>query len=329
MFILVHRSDNLAIYAPGGITEVKDLIEVDYDVDEIEGSISTTYIISFQKITMFQLIVSDLSKYNDYSVIPRSIIHYTDEESRQVSYLQKVGSVNDSIISAYHLAESMNDDIVFGDGYREVYLVYYKAAELTNYDSIGLGDRFVSMDGIDQTISEYNYYNILSQMDDEDYHTFRFENQEEDLYEVQLLKRDFENLFIGIKLYRLVEQDQIYPSYQENDSNIGGPSGGLLQALSIYNMLVEEDITKGYKIAGTGTIDHEGNVGSIGGIRQKIATAYINGVDIYFVPPTNTTNYWEAMTACEEFGIETEGWLIPVATLEEAISYLEGLDEND
>ncbi|MGE4572228.1 MAG: hypothetical protein AB7E09_05725, partial [Candidatus Izemoplasmatales bacterium] len=110
-------------------------------------------------------------------------------------------------------------------------------------------------------------------------------------------------------------------------------SGGLLQTLSIYNMLVKEDITKGYKIAGTGTIRYDGTVGYVGGIKQKIATAYVNKVDMFFIPAIDerysSHNYLEALAACEEYGIDPEGWLIPVASIDEAIAYLEGLDNHE
>ncbi|HKL47968.1 MAG TPA: hypothetical protein VJ878_04795, partial [Candidatus Izemoplasmatales bacterium] len=76
-------------------------------------------------------------------------------------------------------------------------------------------------------------------------------------------------------------------------------------------------------------ISLEGDVGSIGAVRQKIITAYLNQVDMYFVPDINSRNYREALTACLEFGIDPEGWLVPVSTLAEAVSYLEGLEPND
>ena len=44
-------------------------------------------------------------------------------------------------------------------------------------------------------------------------------------------------------------------------------------ALEIYNELIEEDLTKGYTIAGTGTLDINGDVGSISGIKYKLKSA--------------------------------------------------------
>ena len=53
---------------------------------------------------------------------------------------------------------------------------------------------------------------------------------------------------------------------------------------SWYNQLVSEDITKGKAITGTGTIDHKGNVGRIGGIEMKVMAADRMGAEIFLFP---------------------------------------------
>ena len=45
-----------------------------------------------------------------------------------------------------------------------------------------------------------------------------------------------------------------------NAADIGGPSAGLMFSLEIFDQLTEGNLTKGYEIAGTGTIDLQGNV---------------------------------------------------------------------
>ncbi|MFO7968618.1 MAG: hypothetical protein R6U15_00715 [Candidatus Izemoplasmatales bacterium] len=346
MFLLVYRID-FQISAPGGITEVESLIEVDYEVDEIEGSISSTYVISFKRPTIFQFIISDFSPYNNVIILPDYYAHYTDQESREISYLHKLKSVDASVIVAYENASQNNSDIIFNesDVYKEI-LIYGKTPELNNYDEINLGDEFIQVKlGNDIfLLAEDLYAESDSQFDDylEDYlidsmsedivYEFTFKNDDGE-YQVNLTKTDIEDNLI-FEQNILVDQTNIFPRFTENDSNIGGPSGGLLQTLSIYNMIVEEDITKGLKIAGTGTIRYDGSVGYIGSVRQKIATAYVNDVDIFFIPAIDeesyssniTHNYTEALAACEEFGIDPEGWLIPVASFSEAISYLEGIE---
>ncbi|MEG1350880.1 MAG: S16 family serine protease [Bacilli bacterium] len=72
-----------------------------------------------------------------------------------------------------------------------------------------------------------------------------------------------------------------------------GPSGGLMMTLAIYDMLTKEDLTKGYKIVGTGTIEEDGTIGEIGGIRYKLAGAIKEKADIFIAPSGN--NYKEVI----------------------------------
>ena len=59
--------------------------------------------------------------------------------------------------------------------------------------------------------------------------------------------------------------------------NIGGPSGGLMFALGIYDTLTPGSLTDGKVIAGTGEIDADGKVVAIGGIQQKLVGAQDDG----------------------------------------------------
>lgn len=96
-----------------------------------------------------------------------------------------------------------------------------------------------------------------------------------------------------------------------------GPSGGLMIALTIYNKLVDEDITKGEKVVGTGTIDAEGNVGEIGGIKHKLMAADRKDADIVFVPEGN---YEEAKK--QSLTKDYKFKLVSVKTFDDAINYL-------
>jgi Lon-like protease len=99
--------------------------------------------------------------------------------------------------------------------------------------------------------------------------------------------------------------------------DIGGPSAGMMHALAIIDTLTEGELTKGRVIAGTGTITIDGSVGAIGGIRQKVVAAEAAGASHILVP---ADNYQRALTA-ERSSIE----IVPIASLEEAVDFLEGL----
>ena len=69
--------------------------------------------------------------------------------------------------------------------------------------------------------------------------------------------------------------------------NVGGPSAGLMMALNVYNNLIPEDITNSMIVAGTGTIEIDGSVGPVGGIKQKIISAKRAGAELILVPVAN------------------------------------------
>jgi PDZ domain-containing protein len=71
---------------------------------------------------------------------------------------------------------------------------------------------------------------------------------------------------------------------------IGGPSGGLMFALGIIDKVGSVDLTKGKKIAGTGTIDPTGKVGAIGGIQLKMIAAKRDGATIFLAPDSNCSD---------------------------------------
>jgi Lon-like protease len=101
---------------------------------------------------------------------------------------------------------------------------------------------------------------------------------------------------------------------------IGGPSAGLMFALSIYDTLTPGSLTSGGAVAGTGTIDGRGHVGEIGGIQQKIAGARHDGAQLFLVPPANCP---DAMTS--DHGSMR---LAKAATLKDAISEVTAWGKN-
>src|SRR5699024_769198 len=107
---------------------------------------------------------------------------------------------------------------------------------------------------------------------------------------------------------------------------IGGPSAGLMFSLEIYDQLTEEDLTKGYEIAGTGQVDYDGNVLPIGGIDKKVIAADKAECDIFFDPNEHgmpDSNYQTAKETGEEIGTDMK--IVPVDDFEEALSYIDNI----
>jgi Lon-like protease len=101
---------------------------------------------------------------------------------------------------------------------------------------------------------------------------------------------------------------------------IGGPSAGLMFALSIYDTLTPGSLTSGGTVAGTGTITAGGKVGEIGGIQQKIAGARRDDAQLFLVPPANCA---DALTSDHR-----SMRLAKAATLEQAISEVRAWGKN-
>ncbi|MFJ7933035.1 SepM family pheromone-processing serine protease [Sporosarcina sp. NPDC096371] len=121
-------------------------------------------------------------------------------------------------------------------------------------------------------------------------------------------------------------------------SNIGGPSAGLMFTLEIMNQLLDEDLTKGYNIAGTGEMLEDGTVGRIGGADFKVIAADRKDVEIFFAPaddlpeevkaanPGILTNYEEAVKTAEKIGTTMK--IVPVTTIDDALDYLASLEDK-
>jgi PDZ domain-containing protein len=102
---------------------------------------------------------------------------------------------------------------------------------------------------------------------------------------------------------------------------IGGPSAGMMFALGMIERLTEGDQTNGQIIAGTGTMDTSGDVGSIGGIQQKLYGAVRDGATHFLAPIDN----------CDEvIGHVPDGLrVVAVATLDEAWDAVQKIGVGD
>ena len=102
-------------------------------------------------------------------------------------------------------------------------------------------------------------------------------------------------------------------------------------ALSIYNQLLDNDITKGLFIAGTGTISMNGEIGVIGSVQQKTIEFFTKGLDLFFVDgekyyEDGLSDYDYAILTAKEFGYDVNK-IIKVNTFDDIIDYLNNIGE--
>jgi PDZ domain-containing protein len=103
-----------------------------------------------------------------------------------------------------------------------------------------------------------------------------------------------------------------------DSGRIGGPSAGLMLALTVYDKADGLDLAAGRTIAGTGTLSPEGVVGPIGGIEQKVISAQRIDADVFVSPAEQV----EAARAAVRPGSDLR--IIGAATFDQAVAALRG-----
>jgi Lon-like protease len=106
-----------------------------------------------------------------------------------------------------------------------------------------------------------------------------------------------------------------------NSGQVGGPSAGLAFTLALLDELTPGELTGGIKVAATGTIDPAGNVGDIGGIRQKTIAVERTGAKLFLVPKNLEAI---AQKQAQGTGLQVKG----VETLQDALEALNQVGGN-
>ncbi len=299
---------NKTVTLKGDTTIVDNFVEVE-DAYKSKGSLSTIYVISMDHSTILQNFFVKCSKSSEIDDMYENYLHLSNEELNKIGRIQHESSIMYSLILAYNEANKIDSNINLDYTFESVVIAYYGPNS-----SFRIGDKIIGVnevsvkDGFEKFKNEFNE----TQNDGTIYHILR-DNKEID---IPYSKDNFE---ISIYTYYNLDDTNCFPKYKILPTNVGGPSGGLLQTLALYNSLIEEDITKGYKIAGTGTINNNGVVGKIGGIQQKIYTAYDDKIDIFLCPEEN---YEEALIAYNKLPKTNKMKLYKVSTFNEALEVL-------
>jgi PDZ domain-containing protein len=97
-------------------------------------------------------------------------------------------------------------------------------------------------------------------------------------------KDDAAKPMLGVDLGTRNPDFKVPFSVQIDSKSVGGPSAGLAFTLGIVDVLTPGSLTGGRPVAITGTIELDGTVGPIGGIRQKTFLAERAGMELFIVP---------------------------------------------
>ncbi|WP_332689992.1 SepM family pheromone-processing serine protease [Halalkalibacter lacteus] len=314
---------------PGGAKVLDQVIDVEDGYTEEEGSFMLTTV-QMGKANLFFYLWAQMSPYR--MVYPEEQLRYegeTDEEYQHRQLMAMTSSQEVAKIVAYEAA----DKIVKYEHYGV--LVTTLIEGMPAYNVLRTGDHIIEVDG-EQVQTAEQLIEKLQGMDEAD--TVKLTvNREGKTEVVELgfspfpdgLNAPAGRVGIGISAPVTDREVSFNPDVTIDTSQIGGPSAGLMFSLEIYNQLLEIDITKGYDIAGTGTINEAGEVGRIGGANQKVVAADKAGADYFLAPHeggANHSNYQEALDAAEDIGTDMK--IIPIDTFDEVLAFLESLPQR-
>ena len=295
------------IDTPGGLIDVSERLEVE-DGYKINGSLNLAYISEF-RATIPTIIMAYFN--DDWDIIKKEDIIASNETIEENNYRNQLlleEANQNAIMVAFEKAQ---EDYEVKN--REVNVIYiYENADT----DLKIGDKILEINGTKINSKE----EALKIIQDNEHLTFKVTNKGVEYQRTANKIKIGDNSLVGITVS---ETKEVIPSrdvsinFKKSES---GPSGGFMMSLSIYDYLTEEDLTKGLKIVGTGTIDESGNVGIIGGIKYKIKAAVKKEADLFFVP---TDNYEEALEVVNKENLDIT--LVEVKHIDDAINYLKNL----
>ena len=297
------------IYTGGGLIDVDDKIIVE-NKTESKGNYNLCYVSEIRATIPTYLLSYVMS---DWEMVSKSEVAVSDNEStKDINTRNKLlldeGNTS-AIIASFNLAQK--EYKIIDSNPTIVYLLD------EGENDFSVGDEIIS---VDDKITN-------SREDILDYVNTKNVN---DIVKVKVINKGKEYIrkakiidykgdkILGISIMdkqKLTTNPKVDFNFKNSES---GPSGGFMISLALYDFLVDEDLTKGRKISGTGTIDKEGRVGSIDGVKYKLSGAVKKHSDIFFVPVGE--NYNEAINIKEKRNYDIE--VVGINTLTEAIEYL-------
>ena len=295
------------IEAPGGIINVEDRVEVENGFKS-SGSLNMAYVSEY-KATIPTILISKINK--DWNLQKRETdnINNTTEADYFRNHLLLEEANQNAIEIAYKTA-----GLDYKKENTKLYITYIY--ENANTD-LEIKDQITKINNNIVKSKEDIQKNISTTSKNEIINITVLRDNKELTRTAQLVEYN-NKLILGIVITEKCDiktTPELTFNFNESES---GPSGGLMMTLAIYNALTETDITKGRKIVGTGTINNNGEVGEIDGVKYKLKAAIKEKADIFLVPKGNNSKEAQNIAKKENYKIQ----IVPVGTFKEALDYL-------
>lgn len=293
------------IMTTGGTINITDRVEMDGYRKEDKGSINMLYVSEYDA-TPFSYLLAKLRGEEINSNKERQISNESVEEINKRNKIMRDNSLDIAVLVAYQEA-GKNINIKSKKN-----IVMAKTTD-NNFE---VGDIILTVN--DKVCDEVkDIKEIINNSEENDIIKFKVLRNEKELEIENKVVLEDNRKVVGVVIVTDYEYDldpKIDIKFKNSES---GSSGGLMLTLTIYNAVSNEDLIKGRNIAGTGTINTDGTVGEIDGIKYKIMGAAKNNMDIVFVP---SSNYEDAINTKNKYNYDLE--IIKVDTFNEVLEYL-------
>lgn len=302
------------IFTSGGITDLGERFEVENGYEQ-EGSYNLSYVTEIDGNILTYLAARvipswDLMEVSNYQTSSTETLEELSIRDR-LSLLQ----ANQTAVMVAYQKAGKNITINKTSLYIVYLLDYFKSTE-----KVKVGDLIYKVD--DHEVESFD--SLVEYIDGKnvgDTITFELIRNGESFKTDVMIQEIEGKKATGIAIYQIydyVVDPSIEFSFSARET---GSSAGFMTTLAIYDTLIEEDLTNGLKIAGSGTISMDGTVGEIGGVKYKLKGAVSAGADIFFAPSIN--NYDECIALKKEKNYDIE--IVSISTLDDAILYLKNL----
>jgi len=313
-FMIINYRVPYYIFTSGGITDLSNRFELSTEYDQ-KGSYNLSYVNQMDG-TILTYLLSYVMPDWERIEIEKYQVNETEtlDELMIRDKLSLTHANQTAVITAYTKA---GIDITYKS---HEYYVYATYDFLDSDKHIKAGDILESIDGNTiNNIDDITNYIQSKNINDDVLLTLK---RKDDTYtaKVKISEKNGRKM-IGILFFAIYDMEtdpEISFKFRDSES---GSSAGLMTTLAIYDALIEDDLTHGLKIAGTGTIEANEEIGEIGGIKYKLAGAEKDDADIFFAP--SGENFEEAIKLKKEKGYKIE--VVEVKTFDDAINYLKNI----
>jgi len=296
--------------APGNLEPLDGFIQFSND-RVAEANLNAIYVMSFNRPTIFQWVVGQISPGIDLTPLSEAQASVTNTARFESGQVARNTAIEKAIITAY---QELGLPITY-DTQQLVYLMFDYA---TN-QGLEIGDAIVSVNG------STDIFDAFANAPCGETATLAI-IQDGVSKTVEVLKNADEDCRFGFSLSTYYAIDDLPLAYQTTPTIVGGPSAGLMHTLYIYAAQNPDFVHPTINVAGTGTIGLDGRVGSVGSIKQKVYTAHQQNVDVLLIPAG--ANYDTALEVYDSL-TNPRFDLVEISTFNDALSALEAYNAVD